>query len=200
LKSTARGLFESSAAWFWPNWRFKNKYTLEGTEHLRRAEENGKGVVFVAFHFTTLEMGSSILSINETIDGFYRPHKNPVYDKIQAWGRTHRNKQSKVIPNGDSRAIIKTLRKGRVVAYLPDQDHGHKRSVFVPFFNIETATLKVTTQLAQAGRAEVIPWICKRTSTTGKYVVKIFPPITHLLGKSIEDDARTMNQFLEERI
>ena len=200
LKSTIKGAFESSAAWFWPNWRLKNKYTIEGLEHLTDAKKNNKGVVLMTFHFTTLEIGASIFSLNEIIDGLYRPHKNPIYEKIQAWGRMRRNKEGQVIPNGDMRSMIKSLRKGRIVAYLPDQDFGQKRSVFVPFFKIPTATLKVTSQLAKAGKAEVIPWVCKRVSETGKYAVKVYPSLSQSLGTSEEEDARIINEFIEERI
>lgn len=200
LISTAYGLFESGAAWFWPNWRLKSLYEIEGLQYIKKAQSENKGVVFMGIHFTTIEIGAAFVNIEDTIDGFYRPHKNPIYEKIQAWGRTRRNNKSQVIPNGDLRAIVRALRKGRAVNYAPDQDYGRKRSIFVPFFGVSTATVKATTHLAKAGRADVIPWICVRTADTGRYKIKIYPPITEQLNQGDKEDALTINRFIEQRI
>ena len=200
IQETAVAIFESGAAWFWPDWRFKGKYTLTGQEHIRKAKENGKGVLFLGIHFTTIEIGASIVNLNFPISGFYRPHKNAVYEYLQASGRIRRNANSTVIPNNDVRGIIKTLRNAQIINYAPDQDYGRDRSVFAPFFGIDAATVKAPSQLSTAGRAEVIPWVTRRDPETNKYIIEILPSITQELNIGEYQDALTINQFIEKQV
>jgi len=199
LRATGVGVFESGAAWFWPNWRIKKRFVLDGLEHLQGAFDQGKGVLFMGIHFTPIEIGAACVNTATSIDGFYRPHKNAVYEYVQAVGRIWRNKKSQVIPNEDVRGIVRALRAGRAVNYAPDQDYGQRRSVFVPFFGIQTATVKATTQLLKAGRAEVIPWLTRRLPDN-TFRITIFPPLTNQLNKGEAEDASVINQFVEAQV
>lgn len=200
MQETAIAIFESGAAWFWPDWRFKGKYQITGIEHIENAIKNKRGVLFLGIHFTTIEIGAAIVNLNFPISGFYRPHKNPIYEYLQAAGRTRRNKNSTVIPNNDVRGIIKSLRSGKIINYAPDQDYGRDRSVFAPFFGVQAATVKAPSQLAHTGKAEVIPWITRRDSTTNKYIIEILSPISKQLGKGEIEDAITINSFVEAEV
>ncbi|MFT7561485.1 MAG: KDO2-lipid IV(A) lauroyltransferase [Flavobacteriales bacterium] len=198
LESTTIGIFESGCAWFLPRWRLKPRCTISGLEHLNNL--GSQGAIFMGIHFTPIEIGAAFVNLEKGIAGFYRPHTNPVYEYIQAAGRIRHNENSQVIPNGDVRGIIKVLRKGGIVNYAPDQDYGHRRSIFAPFFNIDTATVKAPAQLARAGKAEVIPWTTKRLDDFGNYEVKIHPPITSKLSDSEENNAKLINHFIEQQI
>jgi KDO2-lipid IV(A) lauroyltransferase len=198
MQETAIGFFESGAAWFWPNWRFKGKYDINGKEHIERALKENKGVLFLGIHFTTIEIGASIVNLEFPISGFYRPHRNAVYEYIQAAGRVRRNPLSTVIPNGDVRGIVKTLRGGGVINYAPDQDYGRNRSVFAEFFGISTATVKAPAHLASAGRAEIIPWVTSRDPITSRYTIDILAPLA--LGKDDLENAQIINQYVEEEV
>lgn len=199
LRATGIGVFESGSAWFWPNWRLRKYFKIRGLEHLNEARAKGRGVLFMGIHFTPIEIGAAFVNSVTSIDGFYRPHTNAVYEYIQAVGRIWRNSASQVIPNGDVRGIVKALRQGRVVNYAPDQDYGRRRSVFAPFFGVAAATVKAPSQLAKAGNAEVIPWVTRRVSGN-RYEVEIYPPITERLGFGDEVDAATINAFVEARV
>lgn len=199
LRSTAIGFFESGAAWFWPNWRIRRQFSIKGGEYLERINAEGRGIIFMGVHFTPIEIGAAYVNTAYSIDGFYRPHKNPVYDYVQAVGRIWRNDNSQVIPNGDVRGIVRALRQGRVVNYAPDQDYGRRRSVFVPFFGIDTATVKAPAQLAQAGKAEIVPWVARRLPN-GRHEVEIYPPITGMLGEDDLANAKVINNFVEARV
>lgn len=200
MQETAIAVFESGAAWFWPDWRFKGKYKISGIEHIENAINNEKGVLFLGIHFTTIEIGAAIVNLNFPISGFYRPHKNAIYEYLQAVGRTRRNRNSTVIPNNDVRGIIKSLRSGKIINYAPDQDYGRDRSVFAPFFGVQAATVKAPSQLAQAGKAEVIPWTTKRNPESNKYIIEIHPPVTDRLNKSEQEDAEFINKFIEQQV
>ena len=200
MQETSIAIFESGDAWFWPDFRFNGKFSLIGREHLEKAKSDNKGVLFLGVHFTTIEIGAAIINLEFPISGFYRPHKNAVYEFIQAAGRIRRNKRSTVIPNGDLRGLIKTLKQGGVINYAPDQDYGRRRSVFAPFFGISAATVKAPANLAKAGDAEIIPWVTRRNPLDNHYIVEVLPPITKQLGKSEDEDAQFVNSFIEAEV
>lgn len=200
MQETAIGIFESGAAWFFPDWRLRGKYQLVGREHIDHALSDGKGVLFFGVHFTCIEIGASMVNLEFPISGFYRPHKNAVYEYVQAAGRVRRNENSSVVPKGDVRGIIKTLRKGGIVNYAADQDYGRNRSVFADFFGISTATIKAPAHVASAGRAEVIPWVTRRDPETMRYTIEILPPITEQLGGNDDENAAAINRFVEQQV
>ncbi|WP_370979252.1 LpxL/LpxP family Kdo(2)-lipid IV(A) lauroyl/palmitoleoyl acyltransferase [Agaribacterium sp. ZY112] len=200
LEETAIGIFESGCAWFWPNWRFRKRYTIKGMEFIEQARKSNKGVLFLGVHFTTIEIGASMVNLEFPISGFYRPHNNAVYEWAQAAGRVRRNAGSTVVPNGDVRGIIKALRNGAIINYAPDQDYGLRRSVFAPFFGIDTATVKAPAQLASAGRAEVLTWVTRRDSKTNHYTIEIGNSLSGKLGQDEKEDAKLINQFVEQEV
>ncbi len=199
MESAGKGFFETGMAWFWPRWRLKRLYTIEGLEYLQQAGEEGQGVVFLGVHFTTIEVGAAFLNISWSIDGFYRPHENPVYDFIQRVGRERHNSESKTIPRQDVRGIIRALRGGRVINYMTDQDYGRQHSEFVPFFDIPAATVTAPSHYVRTGKARAIPYVTGRKSDDSGYYIRIYPPLAIGAGDDI-DDAKRINSFIEERI
>jgi KDO2-lipid IV(A) lauroyltransferase len=199
IDSTAIAVFESGIVWFWPSWRIRKLFTVEGIEHLQQAQREGKGVLLMAMHFTTLDIGGGMLCMEHSFDAMYRPHKNPVYDYVQRRGRERHTEASVVIARNDVRGTVKALRSGRAVWYAPDQDYGPKHSVFVPFFGVQAATVTATAHIARLGRAPVIPFVQTRLAHGG-YRITVFPPLENFPEGDDLADARRINAFIEERV
>src|SRR3546814_15376998 len=84
-------------SWWWPQARLQRLARIEGLEHLQQAQAAGQGVILMALHFTTLEIGAALLGQRHTIDGMYREHKNPLFDFVQRRGRErHRSEERRV--------------------------------------------------------------------------------------------------------
>ena len=200
MDSTMMALFETGMAWFWPKWRLRKLYTLEGIEHLEQAKAENQGVVLLAMHFTHLDLGAKLLSMQHSIDGLYRPHRNPVYDWVQRRGRERHVQGGFTIPRNDIRTMVRRLRAGRAVWFAPDQNYTRQYHVFVPFFGIQAATITSTAQLARLGKAKVIPFTHYRRADNSGYDVKIYPPLENFpLGDEHQDAAR-INEFIEARV
>jgi len=75
--STGIAFFEMAMSWWWSKPRLARLAHVEGLEHLKQAQLEGKGVILMALHFTTLEIGAALLGQKHTIDGMYREHGNP---------------------------------------------------------------------------------------------------------------------------
>ena len=196
--STGMTFFEMAISWWWPPARLARLGRFEGLEHLQQAAADGQGVILMALHFTTLEMGGGLLGMRQGMYGMYRPHKNPLFDYVQRRGREQR--LLGVIERDDVRGMLKLLRAGGVVWYAPDQDYGAQRSVFVPLFGVPAATVTATSKFARLGRARVIPFTQERLSDGSGYRVVVHPPLADFPGDNEEADCLRINQWVEQAV
>lgn len=192
--------FEMAMSWWWPKKRLSRLLQVQGLEHLQAAQAQGQGIILMAIHFTTLEIGAALLGQRHTIDGMYRAHKNPVFDYVQRRGRERHNADAKAIEREDVRGMLKVLRQGRAIWYAPDQDYGPKQSLFVPLFGIPAATVTATSKFAKLGRAQVIPMTQTRLANGKGYLIKIEPPLQSFPGDSDEHNCLRINQWVERAI
>ena len=196
--STGITFFEMAMAWWWPAERLRRLGSIEGLEHLRQAEADGHGVILMALHFTTLEMGGGLLGMAQGMYGMYRPHKNPLFDYVQRRGREQR--LLGVIERDDVRGMLKLLRAGGVVWYAPDQDYGAQRSLFVPLFGVQAATVTATSKFARMGRARVIPFTQQRLPNGQGYSVVVHPALDNFPTDDEAADCLRINQWVEHAI
>lgn len=192
--------FEMAMSWWWPQQRLRGLVQIEGLEHLQQAQAQQQGVILMAIHFTTLEIGAALLGQQHTIDGMYRAHDNPVFDYVQRRGRERHNADAQAIEREDVRAMLRVLRQGRAIWYAPDQDYGPKQSLFVPLFGVPAATVAATSKFAKLGRAQVMPMTQTRLPKGKGYLIKIEPPLENFPSDSEEQDCIRINQWIEQAI
>ncbi|MBV4480797.1 lipid A biosynthesis lauroyl acyltransferase [Pseudomonas khavaziana] len=198
--STGIAFFEMAMSWWWPKPRLARLAHVEGLEHLKQAHLEGKGVILMALHFTTLEIGAALLGQKHTIDGMYREHGNLLFDFIQRRGRERHNLDSLAVERDDVRGMLKLLRAGRAIWYAPDQDYGAKQSIFVPLFGIQAATVTATSKFARLGKALVVPFTQERLADGSGYRLVIHPPLTDFPGETDEIDCLRINQWVEASV
>ena len=141
FKNSGLAIFETAMAWVWPEWRINKHFSFENTQHVHDLAEQGKGALIVIVHALNLELTARVFTQIAPGHGVYRPHNNPAYDFIQYWGRTHYGNQ--VVDRKDVKGMIRLLRAGERVCYLPDHDYNRNKSVFVPFFAVPDACTTV---------------------------------------------------------
>lgn len=198
--SNGIALFEMAMAWWWPRQRLARLARVEGLEHLQQASAQGRGVVLMSMHFTTLEIGAALLGQRATIDGMYREHANAAFDFVQRRGRERHNADAVAIEREDVRSMFKSMRSGRAIWYAPDQDYGRKASVFVPFFGVTAATVTATSTFARLGKALVIPFTQTRLPGAKGYQLTLHPPLEDFPSGDETADALRINQFVEQAI
>ncbi|WED23255.1 LpxL/LpxP family Kdo(2)-lipid IV(A) lauroyl/palmitoleoyl acyltransferase [Vibrio sp. JC009] len=200
FKNTGMALIETGIAWFWPAWRLKRFLTYENMEQLSRYEEEGKGALLCFVHALNLEIAARAFGIaGMPGHGVYRPHTNPAYDFIQYWGRTHNG--NTLVDRRDLKEMIRVLRKGQRLFYLPDHDYGHNKSVFVPFFAVEEAcTTTGPSILAYPSHCAIISGSGFRTKD-GKYEIILDDSMHEIYPqKDMEAAAALMNKYMEKVI
>ena len=200
FKNTGMALIETGITWFWPTWRFKRILVDKDTQMLRTHKANGKGVLLCCVHALNLEITARAMAVLGIPGlGVYRPHKNPAYEFIQYRGRTQNG--NRLIHRKDVKRMIRILRQGEILFYLPDHDYGRNKSVFVPFFAVPDAcTTTGSSILAYTSRCASVPGSGFRNDN-GKYEI--------MADESIEDNypqkdekaaAAYMNSYLEKII
>lgn len=201
-----RAHFESLGAYFielalgrWASDRkLSSLITIEGAEHIGQALEDGKGVILLSAHFTTLEISGRILKLHAPpFDAVYRRHRNEFMTEIL---RTSREKSARsTIEKNDIKSMIRSLREGVPVWYAPDQSYDRKQSALLPFFGVPAMTNTATGTLARLGHAVAIPFFPRRLPEGG-YVLHVLPPIEGLPSGDPEEDTRKYVAVLEEQI
>jgi KDO2-lipid IV(A) lauroyltransferase len=112
---------------------FRNREVLEG------ALEEGRGVVNVAFHYGNWElMGARAAREGWPLDVIARSQTNPLFNSYV--NRLREENGMRLIPVRNSSSwIAGSLRHGRIVTFLADQD-AHLVGAFVPFLGRPAST------------------------------------------------------------
>ncbi len=193
-----KSFFEMAACWWIPDQRLEGMEELSGLEHLKKALGKGKGVILLTGHFTSFEIGVTLLSTQQPLCVTYREFKNPLFHYFMLKGR---NKHfERTIHRHDTRSFIRALKQNSVVWYAPDQDPGLKHSTFVPFFNVAASTLTATSRIASISGATVLPFTTMYTEGKSPYKITIHPPLENFPSGDLAVDAQAFNRFLENAI
>ena len=158
------------------------------------------GVVVFAPHFAGLDAGWTALSLatHRPLHTIYTPQANVGVDAWIAQGRQrfgHVNLNKRA---DGAQALISALRRGEVLYLLPDMDSGEDDTVFVPFFDVPSATLTSLTRFAKLGRARVVPITTHLTSQG--YEVQVHPAWDDVPSGDVLADTAVMNQRLADWI
>jgi KDO2-lipid IV(A) lauroyltransferase len=191
-------LFEMGMAWFMPYWRLQKRFVVKGEEHWNKLKEQGTGALIITIHFTTLEITNVAINRLFNMHMSYKPHKNPVYDLIQRWGRERHNKQSGAIARRDVRGMVKALKKGDWLWYAPDQDYGRKVSEFVPWFGIPTATVAAPPRLLRMAGVPAVAMTYRHLPDYQGYEIEFLPAFEDLPSGDDYADLVRLNQHVED--
>lgn len=130
FKAIGMALLETGMAWFWPDWRVRKWFDVEGLEHLQHALAKNRGVMVIGVHFMSLELGGRVMGLCQPMMATYRQHNSPLMEWVQTRGRMRSNKA--MINRNNLRGLVSALKKGEAVWFAPDQDYGRKGSNFAP--------------------------------------------------------------------
>jgi KDO2-lipid IV(A) lauroyltransferase len=176
--------------------------SVEGLENVKAAHQNGKGVLLITAHMTSLEIGARFMALGLGPDlpasGIYRPLNSPVLEWYQNRGRALY--AASMISKRDMRSAIRLLRRGGLVWYAPDQDFGREQSAFAPFFGIQTATLLATHRLPQLAYCSVVPMFPVYDEKTRRYTIHFLPALEDFPGPDPEADLARVNAIMEAQI
>ncbi len=198
LQASVRAALEHGLLIWASTRRLERLIRIEGREHLDACR--GQPVILLAPHFIGLDMGGIRLSTEIRLASMYSPARNPVADHYLLKSRTRFTEAVLASRHEGIRPLIKAVRSGLPLYYLPDMDYGRQESIFVPFFGIPAATVPAMTRLAKVTGAKVVPALTRQLPGSQGYVIKFYPAWDNFPTDDIEADTQRMNSFIEDRI
>jgi len=165
-------LFEFGRAWWGGVQPQRRGLRIEGAEHIQAAQAEGRGVIVVSGHFTTLEMCARLACDAVPLAGMYRPYPQAAMEWAVLRGRSRY--AAGMFKKQDLRGAVKHLKRGGLLWYAPDQDPSKGDSVFVPFFGQPAKSLSSTHQLARLSGAAVVMFQHWRRDDGG-YTLRFWP-------------------------
>lgn len=199
MQHTATALLEVGMGWWWPNWRVKKHVKVIGEQYLADAQEIGKGTLLLSLHNLSVEINCRGVGYTHPTVVFYRPYNNALVEYFQYRGRMHANKY--MLGKHDIKGLMKALRNGETCVYLPDQDYGRKRSLFVPFLGVkDTPTTNTTLVLSRQKNTQTCFAIPIRNEDGSGYTIEISPPLENFPSGDDEKDVTLINQLIENAV
>ncbi len=198
FRSVTRGFLEHAILWWAPRSRVERLIRLEGLEHLRAL--GNAPVILLVPHFVGLDAGGTRLACEIDAVSMYARQKNPYIEALLHHGRSRFGDQLLVSRQEGIRAVIRPVREGRPLYYLPDMDYGPRGALFVPFFGVAAATMPGLSRIAAATGARVLPFVTRMLPGGAGYVATIEPPWQDFPTEDVEADTRRMNAYIESKV
>jgi KDO2-lipid IV(A) lauroyltransferase len=198
FQALGRSLIERGILWWASKARIQRVVRVEGLEHWQAVRD--RPVIWLAPHFVGLDMGGTRIITEWRGVSVYSRQTDPVIDQVLMDGRT-RFVAPVLIPRQDGiRPVVRAMRDGLPLYYLPDMDLGARDSIFVPFFGVPAATVTALSRLARLAGAVVVPAVTRQLPGDRGYELRFYPAWRDFPSGDEVADARRMNEFIEQRV
>jgi lauroyl-KDO2-lipid IV(A) myristoyltransferase len=176
----------------------QKQFDIHGLEIVEREVAAGRGIILLTPHSLSLEYAGQCLSIDRPMVTIVRVHhKNDLLDWVVTAMR-HRYTFGGVFSNTASmRALVREVRAGRWLYYLPDDDRAMDNNVFASFYGVQKASVPTLGRLAQACNAAVIPMMTAWSPDRLRFRIHFHPPLETLKGDDPVHDATEVNRAVE---
>ena len=174
---------------------------VRGREVLDIALADGKNVLLFGAHYTCLDCCGTVMGHDVPVDVIVR-HQNAVVANYLI-ARYRKQHFRSAIHRDDRNALIKAFQDNssqRVIWLAPDQDFGHRRSLFVPFLGVEqTATLASVSRIVQ--RYDMNPLFIEFSydDESNKWVIE-YQPIPDFPTDDQHANATRLNRIIGESV
>lgn len=135
-----------------------------GEELMEQAMASGQGMITVSPHIGAWELIGQVLAPRYHMTIMYRPPRYPSIDRVMRKGREHNGAHLAPADASGIKVLMQSLKQGKMIGILPDQDPRDSGGVFAPFFGIATNTMTLLPRLAQKSGAAVIYCFAERLS------------------------------------
>jgi KDO2-lipid IV(A) lauroyltransferase len=195
FRNIARSVLDHAVLWRGSRAAVESLVRVEGAAVLH--DPSNRPLILLAPHFVGLDAGG--LRVNTLVRGvsIYARQSNAVWDAQLLAGRRRFNDPLLIPRRGaaELKTVIRAMKQGLPLYYLPDMDVGADNSIFVPFFGVQAATIPMVSKLARMIDAKVVLAVTEMTA--GGYVLHFEAPWRDFPGASVEEDTLRMNCEIE---
>lgn len=179
--------------------------TWQGREHIDRALEAKRGIVFLTPHLGCFEVTAQAYAETygerSPMTALYRPARQKVLRDLVEASRARGGLKTAPATMAGVRQMIRALKNGEVVGMLPDQVPPQGLGVWVPFFGQPAYTMTLAARLAQQTGAVILLAWGERLSWGRGFVVHV-QPLTDSLGPPDDpaQSAAAINRAMERLV
>ncbi len=197
--ASVRSLLDMAVLWWGSDRRLDAFVNIVGLEHYEKALSQKKNIILLTGHFVGLEFGGTMMSKHHPHIGLIKPERNRLVDWFIVKGRTRYGARLYRRDDG-MRQVVKAIRDGHGFYYLPDEDHGPEKSVFVNFFATRASMLKGVAKLVKLCDAAALPAYIRRIDSRHGYELVIRPALDNFPSADEQRDAQMVASALEQSI
>lgn len=155
LRSTALFFLEVINMVWAKNDKMEKRYDITGLNVVTEQIACGKGVLLVTGHMHATASLITLLCNRGPASLVYRELDDPILNKYLV-EPVQRKLGLDLIGRKDMKNMLQQLKDGQIVMIVPDQDLKSTRSVFIPFFGIQTLTVTTIPDYAHQTGATVV--------------------------------------------
>lgn len=161
---------------------------IVGSGNFDAVSSNGRGTLFITGHLGNWELLPVAFALNYSpANMLVRRLDNPKIEELVDEVRTlHGNRT--LDKRAAARDMMRLLNDGKIIGVLIDSNADLREGVFVDFFGIPACTTAGAASLALRTNANVLPFFMVWDKASGKYQMKIEPPIDFISNGDKEKD------------
>lgn len=165
----------------------ERRVTVHGEEHLRRALEEGHGVILLTAHFGSWELAAAtVAALGFPINAIGAEQRDPRITELVATLREAVGVRT--IGKGfDLKGALRCLRRGEILGVLLDQD-ARSAGVVVPFLGYAASTPYGPVKMAAKLGARVVPLFMVRRQDGQHHDLFLLPPLGEAGGRPFGED------------
>ncbi|MEZ5559128.1 MAG: hypothetical protein R3E86_11400 [Pseudomonadales bacterium] len=171
-----------------------------GREHFDAAVADGSNVILLTPHAAALEHVGQWIALQHPLVSVVRLHEG---DEALDWivSRMRNRFGAHFVGHRDGMLpLIKAVRSGDWLYYLPDEDQGGDNAAFAPFYGVPKSTIATLGRLADSCRAVVLPFAGGYCIERRRFWIRFLPARAFHASGDAAADARRTNELLEEII
>ncbi|MEL0243613.1 MAG: hypothetical protein VW955_04135 [Gammaproteobacteria bacterium] len=184
-------IFQSLKAWVLNSENFKRLLINLDEFDLDELKKSSQGDLILIPHTTDLEITGRVAAMMFNVNAMAKKQKGRLVNNFIFSSREKYFKQI-LFPNEVLKSM-RLLQKGENLLYLPDQDYGYDHSIFVPYFNIPTLTVKFPSIAKKRTGCKI--YFLHLEDIKNRY--KIILKKIDMSGENLYEDLALLNQEIE---
>lgn len=184
-------IFQGLKAWVLSSENFKRLLINLDEFDLDELKKSSQGNLILIPHTTDLEITGRVAAIMFNVNAMAKKQKGRLVNNFIFSSREKYFKQI-LFPNEVLKSM-RLLQKGENLLYLPDQDYGYDHSIFVPYFNIPTLTVKFPSIAKKRAGCKVYFLYLEDIKNRYKIILKKID----MSGENLYEDLALLNKEIE---
>ncbi|QGT77641.1 lipid A biosynthesis acyltransferase [Guyparkeria halophila] len=182
LIETGKGLIETAPVWRWGPADIEAAIVeRRGFDAIEQALAAGRGVILLAPHMGNWELGGLATAARTPTTIMYRPPREPAMERLLVDARARTGASLAPANLGGVRKALRALKRGELVAILPDQAPRHGEGVTAPFFGQPALTMTLIRTLSRRTDAAVFTGWAERLPGARGFRIH-YEPVTEPVG------------------